>query len=139
MPGKMKNIFVYGSLMFADVWNRVVCHQYKKHNAVLRGFKRLPVKGENYPGLVKSFDGSVAGVVYFAVTAQDIKRLDKFEGRYYKKSPVTVVCDRGYEYKAETCMFNRRYRRRLSGLPWDPLRFRAQHLSRFISKYNGFR
>lgn len=134
----MKNIFVYGSLMFDDIWNRVVKRHYEKQKAVLPGYRRLSVKGENYPGLVKSFNSSVEGVIYFAVTAQDIKRLDKFEGRYYRKIPVTVVCEDGREHNAKAYVFNRRYRRRLSGSPWDPLRFQAQQLSRFITKYKGF-
>lgn len=134
----MKNVFVYGSLMFDDVWHRIVRHRYEKHAAVLSGYKRLSVKGENYPGLVKSFDSSVEGVVYFDVAAQDINRLDKFEGEDYKKIPVTVMCETGQLLTAEVYLFNKRNRRSLNNTPWDPVQFQAHHLRQFITKYRGF-
>jgi gamma-glutamylcyclotransferase (GGCT)/AIG2-like uncharacterized protein YtfP len=134
----MKNIFVYGSLMFDDVWGRIVHHRYEKKPALLPGYKRLSVKGESYPGLVKSFNSSVDGEIYFNVTAQDIRRLDKFEGSYYKKIPVTVIAEYGHAHKASTYLFIRHKRRLLSTRSWDPLRFQAKYLSKFITRYNGF-
>ncbi|MCG6938464.1 MAG: gamma-glutamylcyclotransferase [Gammaproteobacteria bacterium] len=134
----MKNIFVYGTLLFEDVWNRVVRHRYEKLPAILPGYKRLSIKGKNYPGLVKSFNSSVEGVVYFDVTAQDIKRLDKFEGRYYRKIPVRVLCKDGHKVNARAYVFNRRNRRLLGTSPWCPLNFQARYLSRFIARYRGF-
>jgi len=134
----MKSIFVYGSLMFDDVWNRIVQHRYEKHVAVLSGYKRLSVKGEHYPGLVKSFNSSVEGVVYLDVTAQDIKRLDKFEGDCYIKIPVTVTCETGQEVNADVYLFNKRNRRSLNNTPWDPVQFQEHHLRQFITRYRGF-
>ena len=134
----MKNVFVYGSLMFDDVWNRIVQRHYEKHTAVLSGYKRLCVKGENYPGLVKSFNNSVEGVIYLDVTAQDIKRLDRFEGEYYKKIPVTVSSESGHALDADVYLFNKSYKNLLSNTPWDPVRFQVHHLRQFISKYSGF-
>jgi gamma-glutamylcyclotransferase (GGCT)/AIG2-like uncharacterized protein YtfP len=134
----MKNVFVYGSLMFDGVWNRIVQHHYEKHTAVLSGYKRLSVKGERYPGLVKSFDSSVKGVVYFDVTAQDINRLDKFEGEYYRKIPVTVSCETAREVNADVYLFNKSNRRSLNNTQWDPALFQAHHLRQFITKCRGF-
>ena len=134
----MKNIFVYGSLMFDDVWNRVVQHRYEKQPAVLQRYKRLSVKGKTYPGLVKSFNSKVEGVVYFDITAQDIRRLDKFEGKYYRKMPVKVLCANGYKVSARAYVFNRRYRRLLGTSKWDPAQFQVHHLHKFIARYQGF-
>lgn len=134
----MKNIFVYGSLMFDDLWQRIVKRRYQKQNAVLPGYKRLSVKGEAYPGLVKSFNSSVEGLVYFNVTAQDIKRLDRFEGRQYKKVPVTVIGETGQLHKARAYLFVRHKRNLLGHKPWDPARFQAHHLHNYIARYNGF-
>lgn len=134
----MKNVFVYGSLMFDDVWNRVVQHRYNKQSAILSGYKRLSVKGETYPGLIKSFNNSVTGVIYHNVTARDIKRLDRFEGEYYDKISVTVVCETGYVHNAKVYLFNNRNRNLLSSNSWDPVRFQSRHLRRFIAKYRGF-
>lgn len=134
----MKHVFVYGSLMFDGVWSRIVQHRYEKQAAVLSGYRRLAVKGESYPGLVKSFNNSVEGVIYLDVTAQDIKRLDRFEGEFYKKIPVMVTSETGLVLNAEVYLFNRRNKNLLSNTPWDPLRFHTHHLRQFITKYRGF-
>lgn len=134
----MKNVFVYGSLMFDDVWNRVVQCSYGKRTAVLSGYKRLSVKGETYPGLVASPDGSVEGMVYLDVTTQDMQRLDRFEGEYYKKIPVTVTADDDRVLDAEVYLFKQSYKNMLSDTPWDPVHFKAHHLRQFIAKYSGF-
>jgi gamma-glutamylcyclotransferase (GGCT)/AIG2-like uncharacterized protein YtfP len=133
----MKNVFVYGSLMFDDVWERVVKRHYEKQAAVLRGYRRLPVKGESYPGLVKSFSGYVQGLVYFDVTAQGIRRLDKFEGSYYRRRQVRVKTADGRVHNASVYVFNRRYRRLLGSTSWDPQHFEMLYLSRFIRKYKS--
>jgi gamma-glutamylcyclotransferase (GGCT)/AIG2-like uncharacterized protein YtfP len=131
----MNNIFVYGVLIFDDLWNRIVQRHYEKQTAVLPGYQRLTVKGECYPGLVKTFNGCVEGMIYFGVTAQDIKRLDKFEGKYYRKKPVRVLCKNGYAVNAKAYVLNRRYRRILSNSPWDPVQFQAHHLHKYIARY----
>jgi gamma-glutamylcyclotransferase (GGCT)/AIG2-like uncharacterized protein YtfP len=134
----MKNIFVYGTLMFEEVWDRIVHRHYAKQAAVLSGFRRLPVKGETYPGLVKSISGSVQGILYFDVNARDIKRLDKFEGKYYRKMPVRVWTMDGRVHNARTYVFSDRYRRLLGHSAWDPDHFHRQQLSGFITRYRGF-
>lgn len=135
---KMKNVFVYGSLMFADVWDRIAGHRYEKHAAVLHGHRRLCVRGETYPGVVKSFNRSVEGVVYLDVKAQVIRRLDRFEGEYYSRTSVMVTCEHGVRLDAEVYLFSKRNRNLLSTLPWNPERFQMLHLRRFITRYRGF-
>ena len=98
----MNNIFVYGTLVFDDIWNRIVKRRYKKQTALLTGYKRLLMRGKDYPGLIKSIGNTVSGVIYFNVSAQDIKRLDKFEGRYYRKAPVSVMSEASRKHKART-------------------------------------
>lgn len=134
----MKNVFVYGSLMFDDVWNRIVQCQYEKNTAVLAGYKRLCVKGKTYPGLVKTFGCSVEGVVYLNVSAQDIQRLDRFEGEYYKKIPVAVSSEGSHALDAEVYLFRQSYKHLLGNTPWDPDQFQTHHLRQFITNYGGF-
>lgn len=124
--------------MFDDVWKRIVQHHYQNRAAVLSGYKRLSVKGDNYPGLVKSFNSTVEGLVYLDVRAQDIKRLDRFEGDYYKRVPVTVSSDNGCYLDVEVYLFSQRHRHLLGNTSWDPVKFRAHYLRRFITKYRGF-
>lgn len=124
--------------MFDEVWSRIVQHRYEKQAAALSGYRRLAIKGENYPALVKSFGSSVEGVVYRNVTVADIKRLDQFEGEYYKNIAATVVTESGCRLNVRVYLFNTRYKKILSNTPWDPARFQSQHLQKFIRKYSGF-
>jgi gamma-glutamylcyclotransferase (GGCT)/AIG2-like uncharacterized protein YtfP len=131
----MKNIFVYGSLMFDDVWNRVVKRRYQKQPALLPGYRRMAIRGKSYPGLIKSVNSSVQGVIYFNVFARDIKRLDKFEGRYYRKVPVTVLCENNHKHHARAYLFVRHKINLLAHKPWSPACFQAHHLHSFIARY----
>ena len=79
------NIFTYGSLMFADVWQRVVCGKYRFAPAQLSGHVRLAVADETYPGMIASAGNQVHGVVYFDVAPDDLERLDEFEGSEYRR------------------------------------------------------
>lgn len=133
----MQNIFVYGTLMFDNVWERVVTRRYQKQAAILPGFKRLQVKGEKYPGLVRSFAGAVQGFIYFDVTARDVGLLDKFEGEYYCRRRLRVRTADGRVHTASAYVFGRRYRRLLGVSSWDPQRFQARYLSGFIKEYKG--
>jgi len=137
VPANMQNIFVYGTLMFDAVWERVVTRHYDKQAAILPGFKRLQVKGEKYPGLVRSFAGAVEGYIYFDVTARDVRLLDKFEGKYYRRRKVKVRTADGSVHTAGAYVFGRRYRRLLGASSWDPQRFQARYLSGFIKEYRG--
>ena len=69
----MKNIFVYGSLMFDSVWNRVVTGSYSKIEGQLFGYSRFTIKGEHYPGLIEK-PGTVDGVIWLDVSDTDIAR-----------------------------------------------------------------
>ena len=77
-------------------------------------------------------------MIYLNVTAQDIKRLDRFEGVYYNKISVTVACETGHVLNAKVYLFNKRNRNLLSSTSWDPVRFQSRHLRQFIMKYSGF-
>lgn len=81
-----RHIFTYGCLMFDPVWTRVVGGRYKKRTARLDGFCRRRMHGQIYPAVVPcSAEAHVEGVLYLDVDEADIGRLDRFEGKYYKR------------------------------------------------------
>jgi gamma-glutamylcyclotransferase (GGCT)/AIG2-like uncharacterized protein YtfP len=133
----MKNIFVYGSLMFEEVWGQLTHNQYHKMDAHLKGFIRLKVKGEEYPGIIPSPDNQVTGHLYINVCSDDIEQLDSFEGELYQRSQVIVLSD-GSEYKADTYIFKSKYQTLLSGKEWDAGLFKEKGLKNFLKKYGYF-
>ena len=79
------HIFTYGSLMFAEVWQRVVRGSYRSAPATIVDHARYALRGETYPGMIAEAGGTVLGVLYFAVDAQDLALLDAFEGTEYRR------------------------------------------------------
>ncbi|MGZ5781655.1 MAG: gamma-glutamylcyclotransferase family protein, partial [Burkholderiaceae bacterium] len=66
------HIFTYGSLMFPQVWQRVVRGQYHSANAIVSGYARYTIVGETYPAIIEQAGATVHGVVYFDVDEQDV-------------------------------------------------------------------
>ena len=130
------NVFTYGSLMYERVWSRVVTGQYARQNGVVQGFRRLQVKNEHYPGLVKR-KGRVEGVVYFAVSAADMARLDRFEGELYRREVVEVTCGDGKRVPAAVYLIRDQFKNGLGG-EWSPAQFEQHGLAEFEAKYVGF-
>lgn len=127
------NIFTYGSLMFSQVWGKVVLGNYFSSPAMLNGYKRYRIRNETYPGLFegKAID-SVSGVLYHDISADDLVRLDAFEGDYYERVPEKVA----YEDRlipAQVYITKHQYLQ--SEDPWDPEYFRKYQLSNFLVEY----
>ena len=116
----MQNLFVYGTLLYPELWQRLVKRHYRHARAQLAGYRRPTVKGERYPALVPCRGGSVVGRLYFALHPDDMRRLDRYEGHHYRRQQVEVLLDDGRSVKATTYLFKKRYRTRLSSREWQP-------------------
>ena len=58
------HLFTYGSLMFAEVWQRVVGRSFATVPATLKGYDIFRVRGANFPGVVQASPTSeVCGIV----------------------------------------------------------------------------
>ena len=130
------NVFTYGSLMYARVWSRVVAGNYAQQKGVVQGFRRLRVKHEQYPGLIKG-KGKVEGVVYFDVSPEDVIRLDRFEGELYQQELVEVVCQNGRLMPAALYLIQDQFKDVLAG-EWSKVQFEQHGLAEFEAKYRGF-
>ncbi len=133
------HLFVYGSLMFEPVWSRLVRGTYVKRPARLRGFTRRKVRDDVYPVIFKSHDGEcVDGQIYLNVGAEDLKRLDFFEGDFYDRQSHTIIVA-GYEkVAAEVYVLREDYMYMTDNVGWDPQRFAEEGLSAFLGHYKGF-
>ena len=130
------NVFTYGSLMYAGVWLRVVTGTYAQQKGVVRGFQRLRVNNEHYPGLIKG-EGDVAGVVYIDVSAGDMARLDQFEGELYRRELVEVVVEDESRIQAFVYVIRDEFKGIL-GDTWSVEEFERQGLAEFVARYSGF-
>lgn len=124
------HIFTYGSLMFPEIWQRVVRGDYRSAPATAPGYARYALADDTYPGMIVSPKAAVEGVLYFDVGAQDVAALDAFEGSEYRRDQIDVVINSGEIMIACTYIFMAEHR--LSSLPWEPQGFQ---MSRFIGSY----
>jgi gamma-glutamylcyclotransferase (GGCT)/AIG2-like uncharacterized protein YtfP len=139
-----RSVFTYGSLMFERVWQRVVAGRYRRRPALLRGYRRLRVKGETYPALQRDDGAVVSGVLYLGVSDADLAALDAFEGADYRRIQVQVAClpeggdggDRAEQaglQDADTYLFIADDK--VEPRPWDPQRFADGEIDAFLRDY----
>ena len=114
------NVFTYGSLMFPEIWNQVVRGSYPSCPARLEAYRRFSIVEVSYPAIVAEPGASVEGVLYLGVSADDVARLDAFEGAEYRRAGLAVITAsgpipaQGYVWLDGA---------RLSGQAWLPERF----------------
>ncbi|WP_292936914.1 gamma-glutamylcyclotransferase family protein [Noviherbaspirillum sp.] len=124
------HVFTYGSLMFPQVWTRVVRGAYRSIPARLDGHARFAISGETYPGMVPKAGETVQGLLYFDVSAQDIDALDTFEGADYRRDAVKVTPESGEILAA--CTYIYLLPQNLSESPWMAAAFQME---RFLVSY----
>jgi len=126
------HVFTYGSLMFPEVWSRVVRGDYRRDVARVSGYARRIVRDETYPGALAVPEATLEGVVWFDVAADDLGRLDRFEGEDYRRITVTAQCAAGAPCAA--AMYLYLPVERLLPEPWLPGAF---DMARFLATYGG--
>lgn len=86
----MDNLFVYGSLLFPEIRDRLVGKKVEIIDAKLNGFKRVCVLGEDYPALTRKKGHTVQGELLLDIDDPTMKLLTLFEGDEYDLKHVTA-------------------------------------------------
>jgi gamma-glutamylcyclotransferase (GGCT)/AIG2-like uncharacterized protein YtfP len=135
----MAHLFAYGTLMDERVMAAVAGGRPRRRGADLSGAERRAVRGERYPGLIRSSRGVVRGILYYDLDERAWARLDRFEGALYERRPVAVRLRGGAAVRAETYFVRRACHAALSGEPWAPDRFSPRARALFEKAYDGYR
>jgi len=123
--------------MYDEVWNRIVKGNFQKSPGCITGFRRVGVRNEDYPGLVKG-DGIVTGCIWYEVDDRNLKRLDVFEGEYYERKTIIAVNESGENLEVNVYIFRNSFRKLLTETDWDVDEFERSGLKKFIARYVGF-
>lgn len=127
------DVFVYGSLLFADIFEAVTGGSPARVGARLEGYARYRLRGESYPAIVPEPGARTAGAVYRALSQDMLDRLDRFEGEEYVRARVTVVLATGAPVQAHVYVLDPLERHRIDPVPWDPEHFDRTHRAAFAT------
>ena len=126
-------LFAYGTLMFPQVFRHVTGRHAVGRPAELSGFGRFRLHGRSYPGLVPMSGERVRGLLYEGISAPQLRRLDIFEGRIYRRKKVRVRDVRGRSVMAWTYVIPAQHRALLCRQSWDASVFSRRHIQRFLA------
>jgi len=127
----MANLFVYGSLMDADIFYEITHLRPVGYPAILSGFIRFKVVGESYPAVVEKELSSVEGLLYRDISESTFALLDQFEGEEYDRVSVDVTIE-GKNESADLYRYKSEFYQKLGSELWDIKLFYSQR-EQFLS------
>lgn len=125
-------IFVYGTLLFETVMEKVVKQNFTSKPACLHNYTRKCIRGRVYPGIVQHKHSKVDGLVYYGVTQEAIQRLDYFEGIEYQRKTVQVMSVSGELIFADTYVVNSAHINALEDKPWTADEFQQRYMAEYL-------
>lgn len=132
------HLFAYGTLMCPDIMAEVSGLHRPFTSASLCGYRRLRVKGEDYPALLPDAAGIVPGVIYRDIPETAWALLDRFEGEMYARVQVKVELVDGSSMAVETYIVNSHFIDCLEEVEWDFTDFLGNGKDRFRMSYKGY-
>lgn len=126
-------LFCYGTLMAPEVFASVSGCQRPMEPAALAGYRRLQMQGRPYPGLVRGTHSQVQGCLYDGVSPGELRRLDQYEGHWYKRCLVTVRCADNRSVRAWCYVIRRFHGNKLGPTDWELQQFREHHLKQALN------
>lgn len=128
------NVFAYGTLQLPEVMRSVTGAEHAGVPACLPGYARYRLAGLAYPGLRAERGAFTEGVLYRALNADALRRLDFFEDDFYRRETLLVLPEQGLPEPAEVYVVPPEHHGLLEFLPWSLERFRDVHLAGFMSR-----
>ena len=130
----MTNLFAYGTLMFPEVWERVVGGQYRQAPATVRGMRVCRAAGKLYPVMMAGAAEDIArGIVIYDLSAEALAALDGYEATFYERVEVAAVLDGGGgSVSAQAYLLPESYRELASDEPWDAKAFQRDAMEDYF-------
>ncbi len=126
----MKNIFSYGSLMYAAVFDPVAGSTARPTLATLKDWSRHRIMSKSYPAAVPAFGAQIEGVLWQDVGQDAVARLDRFEGDEYRRETVVVTKADGLTVDAD--IYRWLDTTTLEPEDWSREEFEKMHLESFF-------
>ena len=76
----MANLFVYGTLCFPEIVEKLTGKSFQTENAVLKGYERKRIRNADYPAIIKNENIEVEGLLLWNVDKRSLKIVSFYEG-----------------------------------------------------------
>lgn len=134
-PKLYHRLFCYGTLQIPAVLEAVIGHRLQGIHAVLPGYAACQVRRAEYPGLLRAPEKKTSGRLYNDVTPMELKVLDRFEGRLYRRQHRIVIKDNGRRIQAWVYMVAPGRQKQVTTRPWHLDRFMRTEYHRFMRRF----
>ena len=131
----MNRLFCYGTLQVPEVIKSVTGRTYQGQTATVRDYAIYKVKDAEYPGIIRSADREIGGIVYDHVSDKDLKVLDLFESDLYRRQLLDVVLADGTTCNAWCYVIRDENRSLLTNEIWRLEDFLNNGLESFMTGY----
>ena len=131
----MNRLFCYGTLQVPEVIKAVTGKTYPGKSAHLHGYAIYKVRNAEYPGIIRSADGKIKGIVYDKISDQDLRVLDLFEGNLYRRQMLEVRLTDGASCKAWSYVIRDGRKSLLTDESWYLKDFLKSGLESFMRGY----
>lgn len=135
---KTVSLFTYGTLMLPEIIQLITGRPCSGEKATLVDFRRGKIRNESYPGITRAPGHRVEGTLYAGLQAEEINKLNSFEGDAYELTRVQVQLRDGRKADCLTYILKEKYLFMLTNETWSPQSFIRDHKESFLREYAGW-
>ena len=128
----MSDLFVYGTLCFPEIVEKLTGKTFQSEQAILKGFHRRRVKNADYPAIVKNDNSEVKGILFHDVDDLSFQIINFYEGDDYRCKTLGININDGF-VNAKVFIWDSDYNR-LDHVDWDSNKFFKKSLEIYLEK-----
>jgi gamma-glutamylcyclotransferase (GGCT)/AIG2-like uncharacterized protein YtfP len=133
----MKNIFVYGTLLFPEILEKLTGKTFESKEGYLNDSKRYQIFDDNiprkYPAIIESKGNQVFGKIILNVDQESLNILDYFEDEKYESKTLKAYLKDGEEFEVLVYVWREEFRDMLKG-DWNIDYFKDNYLSIYLNE-----
>jgi len=130
--------FAYGTLLVPEVMEIVAGRRFAAEPARLADHRRRMLRGALYPAVLPARGETTDGLVYRALDARALARIDRFEGEIYERRALPVALASGADCEAFVYVLRPEQHALATDARGDLQAFRERHLHDYLAACRAF-